>query len=145
MVAILLAVGALVGSLLLTGLYTGLVRWLDAGLLTPPVIEGEIAFPGLAASMSFFALAVWTPITEEIFFRGFIFAGLINRLGPWWAMAVSAAIFSAFHFNLGVVVPIFATGLILAWLYNRNGSLWPGVAAHAGQNTLALVGAMYGA
>lgn len=144
-VAILLAVAALLGSLVVTGLYTGLVRWLDAGLLMPPVIEDEITFPGVVSLMSFFALAVWTPITEEIFFRGFIFAGLIPRLGPRWSMAASAAIFSAFHFNLGVVVPIFATGLILAWLYRRTGSLWPGIAAHAGQNALALLAAMYGA
>ncbi|PKB80865.1 MAG: hypothetical protein BZY88_07560 [SAR202 cluster bacterium Io17-Chloro-G9] len=143
-VVILLAVAALTGSLVLTGLYTILVRWLDAGLLTPPEIQGDIVFTGLASLMSFFAIAVWTPITEEIFFRGFIIAGLTPRLGPWWAMAVSAAIFSAFHLNLGVMVPIFATGLILALLYHRTGSLWPGIAAHVGQNTLALLGAMYG-
>ena len=143
-VVILLAVAALGGSLVLTGLYTALVTWLDAGLLMPPEIEAEITFPGSMVLMSFFALAVWTPITEEIFFRGFIFAGLTHRLGPWWSMAASAAIFSAFHLNLGVMAPIFATGLILAWLYHRTGSLWPGIAAHAGQNALALLTAMYG-
>ena len=144
LVVILLAVAGLAGSLVLTGLYTGLVRWLDAGPLTPPEIGAEIVFPGMAAAMTFLALAVWTPVTEEIFFRGFIFAGLVPRLGPWWSMAVSAAIFSAFHLNLGVVAPIFGTGLILAWLYHRTGSLWPGIAAHAGQNALALSVAMYG-
>ena len=143
-IAILLAVAALVGSLVVTGLYTILVRWLDAGLITPPDIVSEIAFPGLAALITFQALAVWTPITEEIFFRGFIFGGMIPRLGAWWSMAASAAIFTAFHLNLGVMVPIFITGLILAWLYHRTGSLWPGIAAHAGQNSLALLGAIYG-
>lgn len=144
LVVVLLAGAALVGSLVLTGLYTALVTWLDAGLLMPPEIEDEIAFPGLAALMTFFALAAWTPITEEIFFRGFIFGGLIPRFGPRWSMVASAAIFSAFHLNLGVILPIFATGLILAWLYHRTGSLWPGIAAHAGQNTLALLASMYG-
>ena len=142
--AILLAAAGLVASLVITGLYSALVTWLGTDLLTPPEIGSQIAFPGLAALITFAGLAVWTPVTEEIFFRGFIFAGLVSRFGPWWSMIVSAAIFSAFHLNWGVVVPIFVTGLILAWLYHRTGSLWPGIAAHAGQNSLALLGAIYG-
>ena len=39
----------------------------------------------------------------------------------------------------GVLVPIFITGFLLAWLYHRTGSLWPNIVAHAGQNALALV------
>ncbi len=142
--AILLAVAGLVASLVITGLYSALVMWLDVDVLTPPEIGSQIAFPGLAASITFAGLAAWTPVTEEIFFRGFIFAGLVSRFGPWWSMIASAAIFSAFHLNWGVAIPIFVTGLILAWLYHRTGSLWPGIAAHAGQNSLALLGAIYG-
>ena len=143
-ISMLLAVGGLVASLVITGLYSALVIWLDVDLLTPPEIGSQIAFPGLAALITFAGLAVWTPVTEEIFFRGFIFAGLVSRFGPWWSMIASAVIFSAFHLNWGVVIPIFVTGLILAWLYHRTGSLWPGIAAHAGQNSLALLGATYG-
>ena len=143
-VAILLTIGGLVASLAFTGLYSALVMWMDADLLIPPEIGSDIAFPGLAALITFAGLAVWTPVTEEIFFRGFIFAGLVPRFGPWWAMAASAVVFSAFHLNLGVVAPILVTGLILAWLYHRTGSLWPGIAAHAGQNSLALLGAVFG-
>ncbi|MED5568055.1 MAG: CPBP family intramembrane glutamic endopeptidase, partial [Chloroflexota bacterium] len=48
--------------------------------------------------------------------------------------------FSSFHilFSIGVLVPIFVTGMLLAWLYHRTGSLWPGIAAHAGLNALAV-------
>ena len=143
-IPILLTVGGLVASLVFTGLYSVLVMWLGVDFLTPPEIGSQIAFPGLGALITFAGLAAWTPITEEIFFRGFIFAGLVSRFGPWWSMIASAVIFSAFHLNWGVVIPIFVTGLILAWLYHRTGSLWPGIAAHAGQNSLALLGAIYG-
>jgi membrane protease YdiL (CAAX protease family) len=54
------------------------------------------------------------------------------------AIAASALVFSAFHLSLGVLVPIFITGLLLAWLYWRTGSLWAAIGAHAGQNALAL-------
>jgi membrane protease YdiL (CAAX protease family) len=37
-----------------------------------------------------------------------------------------------------VMVPIFITGFLLAWLYWRTGSLWAAIGAHAGQNALAL-------
>ena len=141
--SVLLTLGTLVGSLAATGIYSALVRWLNLGPLVPPDIPSDLAFPGIASILTFQALAVWTPITEEIFFRGFIFAGLVSRLGPWGAMAASALVFSLFHVDPGVLVPIFITGFMLAWLYRRTGSLWPGIVAHAGQNALALLAAIF--
>ena len=135
----LLTLGVLAGSLAATGVYAALVRWLDFSLLVPPDIPPDLVFPGAAAVLTFQALAVWTPITEEIFFRGFIFAGLASRLGIRGAMVGSALVFSLFHMDPGVLVPIFITGFLLAWLYHRTGSLWPNIVAHAGQNALALV------
>ena len=139
----LLAAGALGGSLGATGVYALIVEGLDIGILVPPDIPADLAFPGAAAILTFEALAVWTPITEEIFFRGFVFGGLIPRLGVWWAMAASALIFSLFHIDPGVLVPIFITGFLLAGLYRLTGSLWPGIVAHAGQNAVALLAIMF--
>ena len=141
----LLAVLALAGSLLFTWGYANLVdllRWPE--LLGPPEIPDGIVFPGVAALATYEALAVWTPVTEEIFFRGFVFAGLAPRLGIPRAIVVSALGFSAFHLSLGVLAPIFITGVLLAWLYHRTGSLWPGIAAHAGQNALAVSAVIIG-
>ena len=62
------------------------------------------------------------------------------------AVVASAAIFSIFHISQGspgVLVPIFVTGLLLAWLYYRTGSLWASVMAHAGQNAVALAVTLY--
>ncbi len=112
--------------------------------MAPPDIPDGIVFPGVASLATYEALALWTPITEEIFFRGFVFAGLAPRLGVPRAIVVSALVFSAFHLSLGVLVPIFITGVLLAWLYHRTGSLWPGIAAHAGQNALAVSAVIIG-
>ena len=151
----LLTFAALASSLAATGLYAGLIRWLDLGdcpvsvleycfgSLAPPDIPPDFAFPGAASAFTFQALAVWTPITEEILFRGFIFAGLISRFGIRGAIVGSAVIFSVFHFTVGVLIPIFITGVLLAWLYHRTGSLWPSIAAHAGQNALALTATIF--
>ena len=112
-------------------------------LLLPPDIGPEILFPGPAALLTFEALAGWTAFTEELFFRGFVFAGLIPRWGLKGAAVGSALIFSVFHIYPGVLLPIFVTGLLLAGLYRLTGSLWPPVLAHAGQNALALLAVGY--
>ncbi|HEX2466729.1 MAG TPA: CPBP family intramembrane glutamic endopeptidase [Solirubrobacterales bacterium] len=81
------------------------------------------------------------PITEEIFFRGFMFAGL--RRGTPFAVAalVSAGIWGVFHYTgadtWGVVLQLTVFGVALAWLYERTGSLWPPIAVHALNNALA--------
>jgi membrane protease YdiL (CAAX protease family) len=136
--------GVLLLSLGATALYAFLVRLAGFDILLPPEIPVNIVFPGIGAVLTFLALAVWTPLTEEIFFRGFIFAGLIPRWSILGAMIISAAIFSAFHVSLGVLIPIFITGLLLAWLYWQTGSLWACIIAHAGQNAAALLATIYG-
>ena len=135
---VLLMMGVLATSLIATSLYAGLVERLDLDILSPPEVGVDIVFDGPAALLTFQALAFITPLSEEIFFRGFIFGGLLARLGPWRAIVTSALVFSAFHLSLGVIVPIFITGFLLAWLYWRTGSLWAAIGAHAGQNALAL-------
>ena len=142
---VLFALLALIGSLAFTWGYASLVDLLDLHQRWgPPEIPDGIVFPGVAALVTYEALAVWTPLTEEIFFRGFVFAGLAPRLGIPRAIIVSALVFSAFHLSIGVLVPIFVTGILLAWLYHRTGSLWPGIAAHAGQNALAVSAVIIG-
>jgi membrane protease YdiL (CAAX protease family) len=59
-------------------------------------------------------------------------------------MIISALIFSASHVSVGVLVPIFITSVLLAWLYQQTGSLWTSVIAHAGQNAAALLATIYG-
>ena len=141
---VLLMAAVLATSLIATILYSNIIDWLDVEILSPPDVESDIIFDGLAALLTFQALAFITPLSEEIFFRGFIFGGLLPRLGPWRAMAASALVFSAFHLSIGVLIPIFITGFLFAWLYWRTGSLWAAIGAHAGQNSLALAGQALG-
>lgn len=139
----IMTVGALLASLGATSLYGYVIELLGADILVPPQPTADIAFPGPAVALTFQALAISTPLTEEIFFRGFIFAGLVPRFGFRWAIIASAAVFAAFHLAIGLLIPIFITGLLLAWLYYRTGSLWPCVVAHAGQNALVVAAQVY--
>jgi membrane protease YdiL (CAAX protease family) len=81
---------------------------------------------------------VIAPLVEEIFFRGFLFAGLRERYVWWRAAAISSALFALIHFQIAAVVPIFVLGFVFAYLYHRAGSLWPAILMHVSTNGLAM-------
>jgi membrane protease YdiL (CAAX protease family) len=79
------------------------------------------------------------PIIEEIFFRGFVFAGLRNKWGWQKAALASAGLFALFHILPTSFAPIFILGFIFAFLYQISGSIWPAILMHMLTNTVALV------
>jgi membrane protease YdiL (CAAX protease family) len=85
-------------------------------------------------------IVLLAPVAEELFFRGFLFAGLRTRWSFWPAAITSGLIFGLVHAPTGIttVVPLATLGFALCWLYNRTGSLWPCVIAHMINNGLAL-------
>jgi membrane protease YdiL (CAAX protease family) len=79
------------------------------------------------------------PFCEEIFFRGFLFAGLLRGMSLVPAVVVATALFTLAHADIGSAVPLFAIGLMLAVIRWRTGSVWPGMALHILNNSLAAV------
>jgi uncharacterized protein len=81
------------------------------------------------------------PISEEIFFRGFIFGGFRRRLSFPVAAILSAAIFGLFHYtgsgSLTVVPQLAFLGLALCWVYEETGSIYPTMALHMLNNAFA--------
>ena len=89
------------------------------------------------------ALGLWVPFVEEVFFRGFLFAGLAARYGLYVGIAVSAALFALVHFSLATIIPIFVTGILFGLVYHVTRSIWIPIAAHSAQNILALLASRY--
>ena len=139
-----LAVAALIGSLGFAQVYTMAVIASGWDFLTPPELPDGLLLPGGWVVFSAVALAVWTPVAEEVFFRGFILRGLANRWGFAPALIVSAAVFSALHLAPALLLPVLVTGLLLGFLYQRTGSLWPCIAVHAAQNLVAVLSTWFG-
>jgi uncharacterized protein len=88
----------------------------------------------------YLSACLMAPVTEETFFRGFVFAGLRKRWGFWAGAIVSALIFGVVHAGTGpAAIPFLAVlGGAFAYAYERSGSLWPAVFAHAINNMLAI-------
>jgi membrane protease YdiL (CAAX protease family) len=80
-------------------------------------------------------------ISEEICFRGMLFGGLRERLPRWAAALISAAVFGLLHAFTGItaVPPLIVFGLILALLYEKTGSIVPGIILHMLNNATALL------
>ena len=70
------------------------------------------------------------PVMEETFFRGFLFGGLRRYLAFWPAALVSGLIFSLAHFNVGLVIPFTMVGAVLAYTYERSGTLVASIMVH---------------
>lgn len=79
------------------------------------------------------------PICEEIFFRGFLFGGLLHRMNFWPAALLSAFLFALAHGDIGSFAVLFVIGLVLAVARWRVGSIWPGIVIHAANNATAAV------
>ena len=133
---------ALVGSLVFASFYSATVAAAGLERLLPPTLPESILGHGLSKLLNVLVIGLVAPFTEEVFFRGFVMAGLARRLGVGKAVIATSALFGVAHGSIGVVIPLFVTGLLLSWLYLRTRSVWPPIVAHSAQNWLALLVAM---
>lgn len=130
--------GFLLAFYVLITLYFALVTALGLGRLQPDQQIPEGTFDSaLTVGAGFVAVVLVAPLAEELFFRGFVFGGLVDRLGVPGAAAASGLLFSLVHGQMGLILPFALIGVLLAYLYYRSGSLWPAVLAHLVYNGLA--------
>jgi membrane protease YdiL (CAAX protease family) len=76
------------------------------------------------------SVVVTAPIAEELFFRGFIYAGLRRRLPIPLAALSSGLLFSIAHGQPGLIIPFTFVGAILAYTYERTGTLRANMTVH---------------
>lgn len=116
--AALYSYSVLVGLLGLDGLLPG-------NQLSPRLFD----YPWIVALVGI-TVVITAPITEEVFFRGFLFRGFARDLGFVAGALVSGVIFSSGHISLGAIVPFTAIGAIFALSYRHTGSLYTPIAMH---------------
>ena len=83
--------------------------------------------------------AILAPLVEEIFFRGFLFQGFRAKYGWIGGILLSSAIFAFAHLDPVSLIPTFILGCLLAYLYHRSNSIWPGVILHVLVNSVGLI------
>lgn len=101
----------------------------------PPAPE---LFTGWGLSLTLLTAGVVAALAEELVYRGVVFGWLRQRFGILTAVAVSAVVFALVHPPAAMPFA-FAAGLLLAWLYHRSNSLWPGIALHGINNITTML------
>ena len=133
--------GLLVASYVVIIVHNALLYLLGVDTQGQAIIE---MFAELDSPIWFFIVgAIFAPLVEEIFFRGFLFQGFRQRYGWVNAMLVSSAIFAIAHLDLVVLIPTFVLGCLLAYVYQRSNSIWPGVIIHFLVNSFGLLAAYF--
>jgi membrane protease YdiL (CAAX protease family) len=104
--------------------------------------QKDIAEDFGAVPVQVLLIVVAAPISEEVCFRGMLFGGLRERLPRLVAALISALIFGGLHATTGIsaVPPLIVFGLVLALLYEKTGSIIPGILLHMLNNSVALLG-----
>jgi len=88
------------------------------------------------------ALMVMAPVSEELFFRGFLFKGIeSSKLGPPGAIIITALAWSVMHlqYNIYGIAGLFVGGLLLGFARVRSNSIYPPIVMHALQNLIATI------
>jgi len=137
--------------------FLGLVQLLGMGvintlLVMPFLGGGEFQNPQIEAItgggalsqqdlvLLFLLIAVVAPIAEECFFRGMLYPLLRQRWSAPVAIGLNGLLFSLIHVIPVILPGLFFVGIVLAWVRERSGSLWPCICLHALQNGIVLLG-----
>jgi membrane protease YdiL (CAAX protease family) len=129
--------GLLVGAYVLIFAHNSLLNLLGVDTQGDQILE---MFNQLDSPVWFFLVAaVIAPIVEELFFRGFLFQGFRQSYGWLPALLLSSAIFGVAHLDPVSLVPTFVLGCVLAYLFHRSNSVWPGIIFHATVNSMSLI------
>jgi membrane protease YdiL (CAAX protease family)/sugar lactone lactonase YvrE len=86
-------------------------------------------------------IVIAAPIAEETCFRGMLFGGLREKLPRLVAALITGIVFGGLHALTGVtaIPPLIVFGFLLALLYERTGSIIPGILLHMLNNSIALL------
>jgi membrane protease YdiL (CAAX protease family) len=125
--------------LILTAVWASLLHASSSEAHLVKSIGGHSGSVGVLAAC--LVTCVIAPICEEILFRGFIFRALRNWRGAGIAAVLTGVLFGAVHVGSAPavdLVPLGMLGVILCGVYEATGSLYPCIALHALNNSVAL-------
>lgn len=141
------------GRWLKTGLLNGIILFfvvlLIGALLSrlfpveikPQPIEEIIvsAQTGWEKVIPFIVVSLLAPVSEELYFRGFLYPALRSRMGVFKGILVTSLIFGGLHFDWFRMIPLSFGGIWLNWLYEKSGSLYCSIIAHGVWNGIMTI------
>jgi hypothetical protein len=124
---------------------SGLIAILVQQLLGLPPGNPQLPFLAPGGYTTFGAIGMFVfggvvvPFAEELFFRGVLYLWLRQRFGVWAGLLISSILFGILHGEISVGVAAAALGMVLAWTYEKSGSLWTPVIIHILNNAAKIL------
>jgi uncharacterized protein len=133
---------AVTGYLAIIPVFTGItvltfffIRAINYEPPLQPIVEVFMEEKGAGVLwMSTLFAAIFGPIAEEVFFRGFMYPAVKKKWGVIAGILGTSVIFSLLHAHIVGFLPILALGVLLAYLYEKTGSLLVPMAVHMMHN-----------
>lgn len=136
-------VSGLIGGIILSFAVTVLGMLISILVGPPPPQEVEKMLTGIKQGkdilLSFVSVSILAPVSEELYFRGMVYPVIRSRFGVGAALILSGLFFSMLHLDLYRLVPIWAGGIVLAYFFEKSGSLITSITAHSTWNTAMLL------
>ena len=139
---LLLGVAAYIAIMVASVFILGLV-----GQLFPDFQMDQAQDVGLTANIYnrsemlavFGLLVIFTPIVEELIFRGYLYGKFRQKMSVFWSVLVVSVLFGLAHgqWNVGVVTFVMSIGMCLC--REATGSVYPAIIIHMIKNGLAFM------
>jgi len=109
--------------------------------IAPPAskIEELVINENLSSIILITVVSIIAPLSEELFFRGFLLQAFRKKWGPFTGILLSSIIFAAAHLELYNFIPLMAIGWILGYIFHKTKSLMPVIFLHAIYNLLMIL------
>lgn len=122
---------------------SGLLDWLEqltgeSSMQDSVRLMRESKDDSLVLAMALIA-AVMAPLVEETIFRGYLYPFAKHYAGQTVALIFTAIFFGAAHGNLPLMLPLTLLGGLMAYAYERTGSLWSSIAIHCCFNSATVL------
>ena len=117
------------------------------GIVAPDLMESyndaaqslDTGTSAFSLVISFLALVIAAPITEELIYRNIAISNMRSRLPAVVSVFLSSIIFGLFHGNLIWMLYAGALGLVFGFLYVKSGSIYSSLAVHIVFNLLGFL------
>ncbi len=136
--SVLLVIGGYVSFIVLSYVWLAIIGQPDA---KDSIVENLGAKDSTVALIAVtFVVTVCAPLAEEFFFRGYFF-GALRKNGFWFAALLTGLAFGTVHVfgsPIAFIVPLALLGVALCFIREKTGSLYPGIALHCLNNSVAM-------
>jgi len=126
--------------ILLAGIFDTLTFLLDRPIVTKFMVDTYTT--AYFVPFLWFAFIIVAPLTEELFFRGFLFKGIEHsRIGAAGAVVITSLLWSVMHIQYDIygITNLFISGLLLGLARVKSNSIYVPVVMHILQNIIATV------